>query len=174
MTISHAHGSTPRSVPSQSGGATVEEQIQWIQTAQEVAHSKAITLDGKVEAGNNSIKELSKELAGHGTGLAVLERDISHIRDSVTGIKQSLITEATLRTLHTEMLDRQHKQHVELLEKMNDIQSALSEKITEAKESAAKSLKEHEAKARSRRYLFIGLLCSNFVALCIAYFRLKG
>lgn len=163
MTIGHARGSTPRSMPFQGGGASIEEQIQWIQSAQDVAHNKATVIDSKIEAVNGSVKELTKELAEHGTKLAILKNDVGYIRDGINEIKGAQITEAALLAMQSQMAQRMHAMQTELTDKIDT------------------AIRAHEDRASTGRRWVIGLLIATIVSLVgiavsgiLAYLRLKG
>lgn len=181
MSLPNMAGSTPAAVPIESGGASASTQLQWVQTQLTVHTEKLSTFERTLGEAVNSIKELTKEEAERATKLAIIEINVSHIRDSVTGLKQSQITEATLRALHTEMLNKQHHQHVELLDRMNAIQNDLTLKVVASKDAAANDLRTHEERARSGRRWIIKLLIGTIISLIgmlisgvIAYFKLKG
>lgn len=181
MSLPNMNDSTPAVVPIESGGASASTQLQWVQTQLTVHTEKLSTFERTLGEAVSSIKELTKEEAERATKLAVIERNVDHIRDSVTGIKQSQITEATLRSLHAEMLDKQHKQHVEMLDRMNAIQKDLTDQVVTAKEKAHEDLRQHEERARTGRRWIIGILITvgvSVLGLAVAsvfsYMRLKG
>lgn len=181
MTLPNMTGSTPAALPTEGGGGTTNSHLQWVQRQLD-AHSEKLTgFERTLGEAVNSIKELTKEEAERATKLAVIEINVGHIRDSVTDIKQSQITETTLRSLHTEMLDKQHKQHVEMLDRMNAIQKELTSQVVAAKEKAHEDLRQHEERARTGRRWIIGILITVGVSVLglavtsvFAYMRLKG
>lgn len=181
MSLPNTLGSTPATAPFESGGAPTSTQLQWVQKQLDGHSDKLKGFDQKLGEAVDSINALSQEEAARATKLALIENNVSHLRDSLTKLEGAQITEATLRALHTEMLAAQHKQHVELLDRMGLIQKELSAQIVATKDKAADDLRQHEERARNGRRWIIGLLITvslSVLGLAVssifAYMRLKG
>lgn len=181
MTHYKTPGSTPDAAPIESGGASSNRKLDWIREALCIQDTKIAAFGTSLESVTNSINADVKGEAERAAKLAVIETNVSHIRDGITEIKGAQITEAALRSLHTEMLDKQHKQHVEILDRMSTIQKELTAQVVEAKEKAYEDLRQHEERARTGRRWIIGILITvgvSVLGLAVAsvfsYMRLKG
>lgn len=174
-------GLTPGSVPVESGGASASMHLQWIQKELNEHTNKLGAFEGALSSAAESIKDIGARSAERATRLAVLENDISHIRDNLTLLKDSQLTEVSINGLHAEILKTQHAQHIELLDRLNAIQGQLTAKVVEAKDQAAVALQQHEERARSGRRWVIGLLVTIMLGLTgltvsavLTYMRMKG
>ena len=174
-------GLTPDSVPVESGGASASMQLQWIQKELNGHTHKLATFEGALNATADSIKGMAVEGAERATKLAVIESHLSHMRDNIALLKNSQVTEAGIRDLHTDILKDQHSKHVELLDRLHAIQSDLVEQVAGAKEIAAVALQQHEERARSGRRWVVGLLVTVMLGIAgltvtavLTYLRLKG
>lgn len=180
--MSHPNtGFTPDSVPIESGGASASMQLQWIQKELNGHTSKLGSFEGALRSTADSIKGMAAEGAERATKLAVIESNISHMRDKIALLNDSQVTEASIRGLHTDLLREQHGQHVELLGRLHAIQSELTAQVAGARDAAATALQQHEERARSGRRWVIGLLVTVMlgvagltVSAVLTYLRMKG
>ena len=91
--MSHPNtGFTPNSVPVESGGASASTQLQWVQKQLDAQSEKLAGFERTLGEAAGSIKELAKEESERATKLAVIESNVSHVREGVTQLKSSQIS----------------------------------------------------------------------------------